>query len=107
MEDVWIGRRSITGETEPGTWTRVNSSACGKRSHRTSSAFSPPRMPVSQSCTSAIRGSDILSGAHFAIDRPDTAHRLLPRELTGARDPLVHHVAPQPFVGQHPIDGVG
>ena len=47
--EVWISRRSMTGETEPRTCTSVNSSASGNRSQMTSSAFSPPRIPVNQS----------------------------------------------------------
>ena len=41
--------RSISGEVVPGIWTSVNRSAAGKISQNTSRAFSPPRMPVSQS----------------------------------------------------------
>ena len=40
---------AIVAETEPGTWTRVQRSASGKRSQKTSRTFSPPLMPVSQS----------------------------------------------------------
>src|SRR5215472_344027 len=45
----------MTGATEPGAWTRVNRSASGKSSANTSRQRSPPRMPVSQSWTSATR----------------------------------------------------
>ena len=45
--------RSIAGDTDPFTWTSVNSSASGKRSQSASRIFSPPRMPVSQSWTNA------------------------------------------------------
>ena len=47
---------SIAGLTLPGKWKRVNSGASGKSPPSTSITFSPPRMPVSQSCTSATRG---------------------------------------------------
>ena len=49
MNDVWMVRRSMIGDTLPGMWSRLNSSALGNRSQTTSRAFSPPRMPVSQS----------------------------------------------------------
>src|SRR5262245_13860740 len=53
MNDVMIRRRSMTGETEPGTWSSVNRSASGNSSQKTSRQRSPPRIPVSQSCTRA------------------------------------------------------
>jgi hypothetical protein len=37
------------GLTDPATCTSVYKDAAGKRSHRTSRTFSPPRIPVSQS----------------------------------------------------------
>src|SRR5712692_2215943 len=43
----------MVGETLPGTCTKVKRSASGKISQKTSKHFSPPRIPVSQSCTSA------------------------------------------------------
>src|SRR5512147_1232894 len=48
-------RRSMTGDTVPGTWRRVNRSASGKISQNTSRQRSPPRIPVSQSWTRATR----------------------------------------------------
>src|SRR5262245_6895932 len=53
MNDVTIRRRSMTGETEAGTWSNVNRSASGNSSQKTSRQRSPPRIPVSQSCTRA------------------------------------------------------
>src|SRR5215471_6361663 len=53
MNDVTIRRRSITVETEAGTWSNVNRSASGNSSQKTSRQRSPPRIPVSQSCTKA------------------------------------------------------
>src|SRR5215468_6293353 len=43
----------MVGETLPGACTTVKRSASGKSSQKTSKHFSPPRIPVSQSCTSA------------------------------------------------------
>src|SRR5712692_7666838 len=53
MKEVVIRRRSIVSDTEPGTWRSVKRSAAGKSSQKTSRQRSPPRMPVSQSCTRA------------------------------------------------------
>ena len=53
MSDVRIRRSSMSGDTEPGTCTSVSRSAEGNSRQIDSSTFSPPRMPVSQSCTSA------------------------------------------------------
>src|SRR6266478_6566456 len=53
MNDVVMRRRSIVSDTEPGTCRSVKRSAAGKSSQKTSRQRSPPRMPVSQSCTSA------------------------------------------------------
>jgi len=44
----------MVADTDPGTCSRVNNSAAGYRSQSTSSTFSPPRIPVSQSWTKAI-----------------------------------------------------
>jgi hypothetical protein len=55
MKEVWIGKRSIVGETDPLTWTNAKSVASGKTSHSASTHFSPPRMEVNHSCTIAIR----------------------------------------------------
>src|SRR4051794_25736231 len=100
MNDVCGRRRSIAGDTDPGTWTSVKSSASGNRSHRTSSAFSPPRMPVSQSWTNASLKARLSTGSLF-VDCMGPARGLLPRELPGARDALVDHLAAQTLVGQH------
>src|SRR5262249_28651646 len=43
----------MSGATEPGTWSNVYRSASGKSSQKTSRQRSPPRIPVSQSCTRA------------------------------------------------------
>src|SRR6267143_3284789 len=48
-----MGKRSIDAATLPARCTSVKSVACGNSSHKTSSTFSPPLMPTSQSCTSA------------------------------------------------------
>src|SRR5215813_2668047 len=53
MNDVMIRRRSMMGETEAGTWSNANRSASGNSSQKTSRQRSPPRIPVSQSCTRA------------------------------------------------------
>src|SRR6266508_4510180 len=53
MNEVITRRRSMTGATEPGTWSRVKRSASGNSSQNTSRQRSPPRIPVSQSCTKA------------------------------------------------------
>jgi hypothetical protein len=49
MNEVTMRRRSIVGDTVPGTWSSVKSGAFGKSSQKTSRHRSPPRMPVSQS----------------------------------------------------------
>src|SRR3954463_14194817 len=99
MNDVCGRRRSIVGDTDPGTWTSVKSSASGNRSHRTSSAFSPPRIPVSQSWTKASLKAQLSTGS-LVVDGAGAACRVLPRELSRAGDPLVHHLAPQALVGE-------
>src|SRR3954470_17939258 len=53
---VRIGCDPIAALTLPGKWKRVKRGAPGKSPPSASSTFSPPRMPVSQSCTSATRG---------------------------------------------------
>ena len=50
-----IRMRSIRSDTDPGTWISVKSVASGKSSQNTSRHRSPPRIPVSQSWTSATR----------------------------------------------------
>src|SRR3990170_482403 len=91
-----IRRRSISGETEPGTWTSVNRSASGKSSQKTSRQRSPPRIPVSQSWISATRmaipGSDSLAGDGGNPPAPvveELAERLLEGDLhLPARGPV-------------------
>ena len=68
--DVRMRRDSISGDTEPCTCTSVSRSAPGKRRQSDSSTFSPPRMPVSQSCTSTTR-------------RPAESDRPTPRASSG------------------------
>src|SRR5262245_63488005 len=102
MNDVCGRRRSIDGDTDPGMWTSVNNSASGKRSHSTSSARSPPRMPVNQSWTKAIfmtEGGGGLDSRRLVINLPNAPHRLLPRKVLRAREALSTQVAPQGFVG--------
>src|SRR5436190_17455938 len=96
----------MRGDTEPGTCTSVRTSALGNRRHNDSSTFSPPRMPVSQSCTSTTRrpahggvrpGSDPWSAgadpgltplatsvmrapAHFGVHLADAIDGSFPRE---------------------------
>src|SRR5882724_8560361 len=53
MKEVRMGRRSMVGDTEPGMWSRVKTGASGNSSQKTSRHRSPPRIPVSQSWTSA------------------------------------------------------
>src|SRR4051794_30541098 len=107
---VRIGCDSIAGLTLPGKWKRVNSGAAGKRPPSTSITFSPPRMPVSQSCTSATRGwgeagtgmGKGLEGVgaitvfprsfsldHRAVDVQRLPRRLVPAEVLGAAHPAL------------------
>src|SRR5213595_3294031 len=58
----------MTLETLPGKWKSVKSSACGTTSRIPSSTASPPRMPVSQSWTTATRPNDEL-GLLFIVHR--------------------------------------
>src|SRR5579859_4260096 len=98
----------MAGETEPGTWTSVNSDASGNRSHKTSSAFSPPRIPVSQSWTNAIRTSDVSpSAGRLGVDLAHPADRRFPRELTRAREALPPQLLPLLVVGDDGVDAVG
>ncbi len=53
--EVRIVIASIVGLSAPRRWIKVCRTASGKARQRTSRHFSPPRMPVSQSCTSATR----------------------------------------------------
>src|SRR5689334_7469153 len=53
MKDVRMSRRSMVGDTDPGIWSRLNSGASGNSSQKTAKRRSPPRIPVSQSWTSA------------------------------------------------------
>ena len=69
-------RRSIVALTLPGTCRSVKSGAWGNSSQTASRQRSPPRMPVSQSWTSAMRGA-----ARGAADSPRS---LSAREPTGA-----------------------
>src|SRR6266542_4002174 len=69
MNEVITRRRSMTGVTEPGTWSRVKRSASGKSSQKTSRHRSPPRIPVSQSCTSATLMAGV-AGARSARRGP-------------------------------------
>ena len=94
----------MVGDTDPGTCSSVKSSASGNRSQSTSSAFSPPRMPVSQSCTRAMpivtaagllrsrcrsrQAAAMPDSADLAVDLAHAAHRRLPRELLRARESL-------------------
>ena len=104
-------RRSMRGETEPvDVEQRVAASASGYSSQIASSTFSPPRMPVSQSWTSATfdgRRSGLglgLAGSlripdpipadasrslrqHLAVDLAHAADRPLPGELAHALQP--------------------
>src|SRR3954447_17081725 len=108
---VRIGGDSIAGLTLPGKWKRVKSGAPGKSPPNASSTFSPPRMPVSQSCTSATRGcggagagmgkgldgvgaitvppllSCVTSCNDRVVDVQRLPRRLVPAELLGAAGP--------------------
>src|SRR6478735_4663169 len=102
---------AIVGDTEPGTCTRVRMSAEGKSRHKHSSTFSPPRMPVSQSCTSTtrrpahgsgtapstsgVRGSepDVAPGTLSASDMKD-----LPIDRLHALDGALPRERADPFV---------
>src|SRR5512144_2349892 len=88
MKDVATWRRSITGDTEPGTWTSVNRSASGNSSQKTSRQRSPPRIPVSQSWTSATRMAWIPRSVRGASDpRAPVVEELAERALEGNRHP--------------------
>src|SRR5947208_7802807 len=106
---VRIGCDSIAGLTLPGKWKRVKRGAPGNSPASASSTFSPPRMPVSQSCTSATRGCggagagmgkglegvgaitgcfpSLLSFNDRAVDVQRLPRRLVPAELLGAAGP--------------------
>src|SRR3954454_22345999 len=106
---VRIGCDSIAALTLPGKWKRVKRGAPGKSPPSASSTFSPPRMPVSQSCTSATRGRggtgagmgngldavgaitscfpSLLSCDHRLVDVQRLPRRLVPAELLGAASP--------------------
>ena len=51
----------MAGDTAPRRCSSVSSLTRGQRRHSTSRHFSPPRMPVSQSCTNTTRGSPFAS----------------------------------------------
>ena len=53
MKDVRMDRRSMVGDTEPSVWSSVKTGASGNISQKASRHRSPPRIPVSQSWTSA------------------------------------------------------
>src|SRR5215831_10898876 len=78
-----MGRFSMTGDTLPGTCSRVKRDASGNSSHRTSRHRSPPRIPVSQSWTRAIRGHA------SAVTRP----RALGAGAPYALPPVVEQIA--------------
>src|SRR4051812_27217968 len=56
--EVRMGCASMAGETLPGKWNSVNSSAPGTSSRIASSTASPPRIPVSQSWMTATLPKD-------------------------------------------------
>ena len=93
------GRRSIGGETEPRhVEQRVRARRPGTARRAPSSTFSPPRMPVSQSWTSATRAAAARIGpparrrhaaapaARSCVDLAHPPDRPLPREVLRARD---------------------
>ena len=62
MIKVVLGlKASMAAETLPGLWSRVKRSASGIKASMFSSAISPPRIPVSQSCTTATRLVPVLT----------------------------------------------
>ena len=52
--DARIGWLSISGETDPGTWKSVKIVGSGRSGRIASRTFSPPRIPFSQSWTTAV-----------------------------------------------------
>src|SRR5258706_15872544 len=81
----------MIGETLPGTCSSVNRSASGNSSQKTPRHRSPPRMPVSQSCTRATRSPranavrfTVSSLADLLEDGLDGAGGSLPGEEVGA-----------------------
>src|SRR6185295_15448890 len=85
MNEVMIRRCSTTEETEPGTWTSVKRSASGNSSQNTSRQRSPPRIPVSQSWTSATRMAWIRSARGAPDPLPPVVEELNEGALEGNR----------------------
>src|SRR5580765_6884363 len=85
MNDVVMRRRSTTGETEPGTWTSVKRAASGNSSQNASRQRSPPRIPVSQSWTSATRMAWIRSARGGPDPLPPVVEELAEGALEGNR----------------------
>src|SRR5688572_3266730 len=128
-----MSRASSSGQTEPFTWSRVKIGASGNSRASESRTFSPPRMPVSQSWTSATRGgagradgiaagttdaewalADVLRGGagrdgvaeDLHVAGVDGLHRALPAELLHARAPARRQLVAQPFVSEHALEAV-
>src|SRR6185369_841017 len=99
-------RRSMVALTLPGTWSSVKSGASGNSSQATSRQRSPPRIPVSQSWTRAMRGAATVA-ARQVLNIPDIL--LQPQELSVQALERGHHrpgvqlaACPRPVLGAQP-----
>src|SRR5690606_21245579 len=116
-------RASIVGDTAPRACTSVSRSAPGKKRQSVSSTFSPPRMPVSQSCTSTTRLPPVSSGAAPAATCPpasattllvdlvvqpaDARHRAFPRKRLHPFVAAADELGPQGRIADDPFHRIG